>query len=70
MTEEQKAAYVHAQSVAMQCEMQAMLCENIERMSQNKALAYGAKAFSDLPAQYGLSHNQLIELFHDIPRTY
>lgn len=64
MTDEQKAAYVHAQAVAAQAEIEAMKAENQLRIMQGKTIAYGEEAFTAVIERYGLHHNDLMTLFH------
>ncbi len=64
MTEDQKAAYVHAQATAAQIHLAAMFAANTEREAQGKALAYDEAAFMKLIDDYGLGHNTLMTFFH------
>jgi len=64
MTDEQKAAYVHAQSVAATAQIEGMKATNTERERDGKALAYDELAFQDIINEYGLHSNALITLFH------
>lgn len=65
MTDEQKAAYVFAQAIAAQIEMQAMLAANEDRARRGEAQAYNEAAFLALSEKYGLYHNHLMTLFHN-----
>jgi hypothetical protein len=65
MTPEQAAAYVHAQAVAAQIEMEAMKAENRRREDQGKSLAYGEEEFASLIDKYGLHHNAVITIFNN-----
>jgi hypothetical protein len=63
MTPEQKAAYVQAQTAAMLCELESMKVANRERERRGEAYAYGEGEFFDLPAKYGVTHNQVVSFF-------
>lgn len=65
MTDEQKAAYVHAQSVAALAEIESMKALNTERESHGYALAYDEGAFFEVIDRYGLHHNALMDFFRD-----
>ena len=67
MTDEQKAAYVHAQAVVAQIEMQGMIAENNMRAYHGEAPAYVEKDFIALIDRNGIHHNGLIGLFHNHP---
>jgi hypothetical protein len=45
----------------MLAEMESMKVANAERERQNRAPAYGERDFLNLPAQYALTHNQVID---------
>lgn len=64
MTDEQKAAYVIAQSVAAFAEIQGMIAVNKERESRGHSLAYSDLAFESVIEKYGLHNNSLITFFH------
>jgi len=63
MTDEQKAAYVMAQSVAAMAEIEAMKAFNYERAAHGYSPGYGEEAFLDVIEKYGLHHNVLLEFF-------
>jgi len=65
MTLEAKIAYINAQTAAMLAELEGMKALNVERTRNDFALAYGEKEFMDLPARFGLTHNQVIEYLRD-----
>lgn len=67
MTDEQKAAYVHAQAVACQCEMEGMKARNQDRDARGLVQAYNEVAFGDLIDRYGLGSNTVLGLFHGVP---
>ena len=64
MTDEQKAAYVKAQAVAAEIELESMLVTNIERFHKNEAPAYSELAFKQLIERYCIGHNAVIGLFN------
>lgn len=64
MTDEQKAAYAHAQSVAATAEIEGMKAENQHRLSVGSSIAYGEAAFNAVIEKYGIHHNALMALFH------
>jgi len=63
MTDEQKAAYVMAQSVAAMCELEAMKAANAERESNRQAQAYDETYFRAVIDEFNISHNAVLELF-------
>lgn len=63
MTDEQKAAYVNAQAVAAQCELQAMLARNRQLESAGSSPEYNEKDIRDIPDRFGISHYLVTELF-------
>ena len=65
MTPEQKAAYVHAQSVAAQAQIEAMKALNNEWAAIDRGQAYNMDDFMGVITSYGLTHNQLIEFFKE-----
>lgn len=66
MTPEQKVAYVMAQTTAATIEMESMKVANHDRRQHGQNDAYGEKAFIDLIIKYGVHHNAVIGLFHDL----
>jgi hypothetical protein len=65
MTDEQKAAYVIAQSVSAFARICGMHAENRQREATGFSLAYGEEAFAAVPDEFGLGHNSVVGLFHD-----
>lgn len=63
MSDEQKTAYVLAMVACANAEIAAMTAENQIRVREGQALAYGEKAFLDVPNRYGIHHNAVLELF-------
>ena len=68
MTDEQKAAYVFAQAVSALAEIEGMKALNMQRQTQGYSMAYDDEAFFKVPDKYGLGHNAVMSLFHDIPQ--
>ena len=64
MTEDQKAAYVHAQVACAMADLFGMLAANTERQQQGYAPAYDQDAFFNLKEEYCISHNDVLKLFH------
>lgn len=64
MTEEQKAAYVIAQSACAMILALGMEAENKHREHRGEAMAYGYSAFNALLEEYGIHHNAVLERFH------
>ena len=64
MTENQKAAYIIAQSVSAYAEIESMKALNIYRDRQGETIAYDEKAFLDVIEKYGIHHNGVLGLFH------
>lgn len=65
MTDEQKAAYIHAQSICALAEIQGMIATNDRRKQLDLSVAYDEEAFLGVPGRYGLHHNQVCETFHE-----
>ena len=65
MTPEQKAAYVHAQSVAAQAQIEAMKARNHECGTRYESNSYTMDDFMEVITSYGLNHNALIEFFKE-----
>jgi hypothetical protein len=61
MMQEARIAFIQSQTAAMLAEMESMKVANAERERQNRAPAYGERDFLNLPAQYALTHNQVID---------
>jgi len=64
MTDEQKAAYIHAQAVAAYIETQGMIACNQYREMRGESQAWDEEAFRLVIDQYGLSTNALLAFFH------
>lgn len=64
MTDEQKAAYVVAQSICALAEIEGMKAENQQRMHRGESLAYVEQQFVDVIGRNCISHNQVLSLFH------
>lgn len=69
MTPEQQAAYVQAQAVCALAEIEAMRAENTQRAQRGEPITHRAKDFEAIPAAYGITRNQIVELFHPEMRT-
>ena len=65
MTPEQQAAYIMAQTAAVQAEIAGMQGENTFREMQGKTIAYDHAAFTKLIDEYGISHNAVVGFFRD-----
>ena len=64
MTDEQKAAYVHAQSVAAMAEIEGMKAQNEQRKIDGYlTMAYSEEQFMDIIDDYGLREDQLTAFF-------
>lgn len=66
MTDEQKAAYIHAQAAAAMIEAMGMFAANQERIANGYTVAYDDTAFSSLINKYGIAHNSICTFFHEI----
>lgn len=66
MTDEQKAAFINAQTALLQVEIKMMEAENLEREKQGLAHAHGAKQWEDLYTDYNhiIGYNACWQLFH------
>jgi hypothetical protein len=69
MNDAQQVAYIQAQAVCAQAEIEGMKATNQIRISLGQSLAYDEDAFFNVPARYGITHNQVMELFLNIPRS-
>jgi len=65
VTDEQKAAYIMAQSVSALVEALGMISTNLDRLQNGMTIAYDDAAFLQLQKDYVLTHNAVISLFHD-----
>lgn len=63
MTPEQAAAFIQAQTVCAAAEIAAMQAANRAREEQGHSHAYGEDAFRDVPNEFGIGHNSVLELF-------
>lgn len=66
MTPEQKAAYVMAQAACAIAEVEGMKAENMQRQQRGESMAYVEDDFAGIADKYGIHHNALITLFHDL----
>ena len=57
------AAYINAQAVAANIELQAMIAENQEREANGMALAHGAADFMRLQEDYCITHNSVMSFY-------
>lgn len=64
MTDEQKAAYVFAQSVCALCALEEVKAANRQRQSVGYADAYGDDVIANIPKEFCITHNAVIGLFH------
>ena len=60
----QKAAYVFAQAVAAQAEIEGMKAENTHRESLGYTIAYDGHAFFSVIERYGLHHNAIMSVYN------
>lgn len=65
MSEEQKAAYIIAQSSAALIEALGMVAENAFRQSNGNSIMYGEASFNAVINKYGIHHNSVLGLFHE-----
>jgi len=65
MTDEQKAAFIIAQSAVLVARVAGMQAENQIREHRGESLAYAENAFLTLIDESGVHHNAAIGLFHD-----
>lgn len=63
MTDEQKAAFVNSQAVCAAAEIAGMQAENAHRVSVGQSIAYGYEAFTAIPNQFSIGHNDVVGLF-------
>lgn len=66
MNKEQKAAYVYSQSVAAMCELEAMKVNNkLAEPYDHIDTPHYPEDFEKIAEKYGISHNQVVELFQE-----
>ncbi len=65
MTEEQKAAYIHAQAVCAQLEMEGMLVANRACEMFSRPHEFGRDDFMKVMEKYVIGHNDVVGFFHD-----
>lgn len=66
MTPEQAVAFINTQTICAQAELLAMMAANKEREAAGYSLAYDEDAFSSVPENFGITHNQVVEFFKTI----
>lgn len=64
LTPEQKAAYIQAQAVAAQIEMNMMLALNAERERGNFSPAYTDSDFYNLNTRYCINHIDIMKFYY------
>lgn len=65
MTENQKAAYIIAQSVAAYANIEGMKAHNQHQLAIGETMLYDEKAFAEVPQIFGINSDQVITLFHN-----
>lgn len=65
MTPEEKAAYIHALTVAAQIEMEGMKVDNARDITNGHTPSYDYQSFCELIDKYGLHNNIMMELLND-----
>jgi hypothetical protein len=65
MTDDERVAYLRAQTAAALIEMEAMKAANWMREMQGHTIAYGEDEFLALLDKYDLHHNSVISFFRD-----
>lgn len=67
MNDDQKAAFINAQSALLNCEVAGMIAENQSRQRQGYSLAYAEDAFDAVYKNYEgvLGANAVINLFNE-----
>jgi hypothetical protein len=63
MTDEQKVAFINAQTACALAEIAGMQAENSHRAANGNSVAYGDEAFFAIPDKYGIGHNTVVALF-------
>ncbi len=63
MTEEQKAAYIMAQSAVLYATISGMNAENMQRQSSGLSVAYTENDFDNAVNASGVHHNAVITFF-------
>ena len=65
MTDEQKAAFIHAQTVCAMAEIAGMQAENTYREMRGETIAYAGGSFDEIADKFGISGNAVLTLFRD-----
>ena len=65
MDQASKIVYINSQIACFVAEIEGMKAENAERALAGFSPAYTHKEFVELPAQYGLSHNQVVQFLSE-----
>ncbi len=64
MDDQQKAAYIAAQTVCAQIKLVTMLAANEEAKLLELESPYHAADFERIPLEFGIHHNAVIGFFH------
>lgn len=65
-TAEKRVAFINAQAVCAQAELQALYWENILAMRQGKEPPNGPEKFRAIDGQFMIGHNTVIEYLRDV----
>lgn len=65
-TPEERAAYVNSRAAAAMITALGMVAANKEREARGESQAYPEKAFMDLVTEYGLYHNNIVEILQGL----
>jgi len=63
MTDEQRAAYIQAQTVSALAEIEGMKAANKYREMRGETIAYNEDSFYAVVDKYGISHNAICSFF-------
>lgn len=63
MTDEQKAAFINAQSACAMATIQGMTAENMQRAAVGSSMAYDEAAFLAVIKEYGINRNTVMMFF-------
>lgn len=64
MDREQQIAYINSQSICALAEIEGMKAENARVSLQgSRILAYDSGSFFEVPKKYGITHDQIMEMF-------
>jgi len=61
MNPEARVAYIHSQTICAMAEIEGMKADNLQKQIRGEYPIYGKEDFENVPARFGVHHNQVIE---------